>query len=146
VERPGPLPEPTGADRTSMVAFLKDDNPGRAVSRRGPPSGPQAQQKQHRQYQRRAAGPSRSRAATQVIGPLVATRLHARSEVGDPAAARVPTAAPDAWRWGSDNQVIYRIAKVDRVPISQSKHPLKNPWREVRPLWRPWTAAECLET
>jgi len=28
VERPGPLPEPTGADRTSMVAFLKDDHPG----------------------------------------------------------------------------------------------------------------------
>ncbi len=28
VERPGPLPEPTGADRTSVVAFLKDDHPG----------------------------------------------------------------------------------------------------------------------
>jgi prephenate dehydratase len=28
VARPGPLPEPTGADRTSMVAFLKDDHPG----------------------------------------------------------------------------------------------------------------------
>jgi prephenate dehydratase len=28
VAPPGPLPEPTGADRTSMVAFLKDDHPG----------------------------------------------------------------------------------------------------------------------
>lgn len=28
VERPGPLPPPTGADRTSLVAFLKDDHPG----------------------------------------------------------------------------------------------------------------------
>ncbi|MDF5753004.1 prephenate dehydratase [Spongiactinospora sp. TRM90649] len=26
--RPGPLPEPTGADRTSLVAFLGDDHPG----------------------------------------------------------------------------------------------------------------------
>ncbi|GAA3787743.1 prephenate dehydratase [Sphaerisporangium flaviroseum] len=28
VSRPGPLPEPTGADRTSLVAFLRDDHPG----------------------------------------------------------------------------------------------------------------------
>ncbi|MFC4062993.1 prephenate dehydratase [Planomonospora corallina] len=28
VARPGPLPEPTGADRTSLVAFLSDDHPG----------------------------------------------------------------------------------------------------------------------
>ncbi|GAA3000668.1 prephenate dehydratase [Streptosporangium longisporum] len=28
VSRPGPLPEPTGADRTSLVAFLADDHPG----------------------------------------------------------------------------------------------------------------------
>ncbi|MEO3810389.1 prephenate dehydratase [Sphaerisporangium sp. B11E5] len=28
VARPGPLPEPTGADRTSLVAFLNDDHPG----------------------------------------------------------------------------------------------------------------------
>ncbi|MEV7012955.1 prephenate dehydratase [Streptosporangium sp. NPDC051022] len=28
VERPGPLPEPTGSDRTSLVAFLTDDHPG----------------------------------------------------------------------------------------------------------------------
>ncbi len=26
--RPGPLPEPTGADRTSVIAFLADDHPG----------------------------------------------------------------------------------------------------------------------
>jgi prephenate dehydratase len=28
VTRPGPLPEPTGADRTSLVAFIADDHPG----------------------------------------------------------------------------------------------------------------------
>ncbi|GAA0837710.1 prephenate dehydratase [Streptosporangium amethystogenes subsp. fukuiense] len=28
VTRPGPLPEPTGADRTSLVVFLADDHPG----------------------------------------------------------------------------------------------------------------------
>ncbi|MEU4835386.1 prephenate dehydratase [Streptosporangium sp. NPDC023615] len=28
VSRPGPLPGPTGADRTSLVAFLADDHPG----------------------------------------------------------------------------------------------------------------------
>jgi prephenate dehydratase len=28
VSRPGRLPEPTGADRTSLVAFLRDDHPG----------------------------------------------------------------------------------------------------------------------
>jgi prephenate dehydratase len=28
VSLPGPLPEPTGADRTSVVAFLADDHPG----------------------------------------------------------------------------------------------------------------------
>jgi prephenate dehydratase len=28
VGRPGPLPAPTGADRTSLVAFLADDHPG----------------------------------------------------------------------------------------------------------------------
>ncbi|GII84663.1 prephenate dehydratase [Sphaerisporangium siamense] len=28
VSPPGPLPEPTGADRTSLVAFLRDDHPG----------------------------------------------------------------------------------------------------------------------
>ena len=28
VEPPGPLPAPTGADRTSLVAFLTDDHPG----------------------------------------------------------------------------------------------------------------------
>jgi prephenate dehydratase len=28
VRRPGPLPDPTGADRTSVVAFLRDDHPG----------------------------------------------------------------------------------------------------------------------
>ncbi|MGW4424913.1 prephenate dehydratase [Streptosporangium sp. NPDC004631] len=28
VSRPGPLPEPTGSDRTSLVAFLNDDHPG----------------------------------------------------------------------------------------------------------------------
>ncbi|MEV8635262.1 prephenate dehydratase [Streptosporangium sp. NPDC051023] len=28
VARPGPLPEPTGSDRTSLVAFLADDHPG----------------------------------------------------------------------------------------------------------------------
>ncbi|MBB5130769.1 prephenate dehydratase [Thermocatellispora tengchongensis] len=28
VRRPGPLPEPTGADRTSLVVFLADDHPG----------------------------------------------------------------------------------------------------------------------
>lgn len=28
VSRPGPLPEPTGADRTSLVVFLADDHPG----------------------------------------------------------------------------------------------------------------------
>ncbi|MCT9931735.1 prephenate dehydratase [Planotetraspora sp. A-T 1434] len=28
VSRPGELPEPTGADRTSLVAFLRDDHPG----------------------------------------------------------------------------------------------------------------------
>ncbi len=28
VARPGTLPEPTGADRTSLVAFLQDDHPG----------------------------------------------------------------------------------------------------------------------
>ncbi|MBG0827068.1 prephenate dehydratase [Planomonospora sp. ID67723] len=28
VSRPGPLPEPTGADRTSLVVFLSDDHPG----------------------------------------------------------------------------------------------------------------------
>lgn len=31
VRRPGPLPEPTGADRTSLVAFLTDDHPGALV-------------------------------------------------------------------------------------------------------------------
>ncbi|PSK99346.1 prephenate dehydratase [Murinocardiopsis flavida] len=29
--RPGPLPAPTGADRTSLVAFLSDDHPGALV-------------------------------------------------------------------------------------------------------------------
>ncbi|MEU7988461.1 prephenate dehydratase [Streptosporangium canum] len=28
VSRPGPLPEPTGSDRTTLVAFLTDDHPG----------------------------------------------------------------------------------------------------------------------
>ncbi|MQA86223.1 MAG: prephenate dehydratase [Streptosporangiales bacterium] len=28
LRRPGPLPEPTGADRTSVVAFIADDHPG----------------------------------------------------------------------------------------------------------------------
>lgn len=28
VSRPGPLPAPTGSDRTSLVAFLNDDHPG----------------------------------------------------------------------------------------------------------------------
>ncbi len=28
VSPPGPLPEPTGADRTSLVAYLQDDHPG----------------------------------------------------------------------------------------------------------------------
>ncbi|MFJ2028180.1 prephenate dehydratase [Streptosporangium sp. NPDC087985] len=28
VSRPGPLPQPTGSDRTSLVAFLTDDHPG----------------------------------------------------------------------------------------------------------------------
>jgi prephenate dehydratase len=28
VARPGPLPAPTGADRTSLVAFLREDHPG----------------------------------------------------------------------------------------------------------------------
>lgn len=28
VTRPGPVPEPTGADRTSLVAFIADDHPG----------------------------------------------------------------------------------------------------------------------
>ncbi|MGI5119643.1 prephenate dehydratase [Marinactinospora thermotolerans] len=28
IARPGPLPEPTGTDRTSLVAFLTDDHPG----------------------------------------------------------------------------------------------------------------------
>ncbi|MER5644799.1 prephenate dehydratase [Streptosporangium sp. NPDC002524] len=28
VSRPGPLPEPTGSDRTSLVVFLADDHPG----------------------------------------------------------------------------------------------------------------------
>lgn len=28
VARPGPLPEPTGSDRTTLVAFLADDHPG----------------------------------------------------------------------------------------------------------------------
>ncbi len=28
VRRPGPLPEPTGADRTSLFAFIREDHPG----------------------------------------------------------------------------------------------------------------------
>jgi prephenate dehydratase len=28
VSRPGPLPEPTASDRTSVIAFLRDDHPG----------------------------------------------------------------------------------------------------------------------
>ena len=28
VRRPGPVPEPTGADRTSLFAFIRDDHPG----------------------------------------------------------------------------------------------------------------------
>ena len=31
LSRPGPLPEPTGADRTSLVAFLPHDHPGAPV-------------------------------------------------------------------------------------------------------------------
>lgn len=31
LSRPGPLPEPTGHDRTSLVAFLSDDHPGALV-------------------------------------------------------------------------------------------------------------------
>ncbi|WP_046469187.1 prephenate dehydratase [Allosalinactinospora lopnorensis] len=31
ITRPGPLPEPTGADRTSLVAFIADDHPGALI-------------------------------------------------------------------------------------------------------------------
>ena len=38
LSRPGPLPEPTGADRTSLVAFLPHDHPGALVRSCSPSS------------------------------------------------------------------------------------------------------------